>query len=567
MKTVPDSRRRESVESKIPRVPTDMSIEEATPEELDAIRTHLASIEKRLEGLFGPIYSRMPASLQARGQLADLIERHFDHIIRQWQGSICTVFNAPTVNRSDTELTQDLSNALVRFLAHLRDPEDLRTYVHLKRNCEHGMLSRAAPSDFNAIHIALKQAILDHLRTAARSGKEDLRNVAVAAIDERRLMVSWFYIESRERALRASEEKFRNAVNHAPDPIYEIDPATLTVTSANSAAEGLHRKVSGEEKLGLVGRPLIDFVPAEMRDRVVAHFRTVLETGAAQAFDLPLGPFYVDVNSALVTYGGNRFIHTILHDVTHRREMMDELLKAERLATAGTFAAGIAHEVNNPLASISSLVQSLLAGEGDFRRRATLHTILSQITRISSTLKDLVSFARPGPAHRKAVDLNQLISETLRLISYNSRFTGIGIESVLGPSLTPVLADENEIQQVLLNVLLNAADATQRTDGLIRILTETQQARDCEGQTCVRIVVSDNGIGIPQEHLARVFDPFFTTKPAGAGLGLGLSLCQRIILANGGRIRIESDVGQGTSVTISLPAFEAREPAHPPSVR
>src|SRR5262249_30808848 len=150
----------------------------------------------------------------------------------------------------------------------------------------------------------------------------------------------------------------------------------------------------------------------------------------------------------------------ILRDVTQRREMLDSLLKAERLAAAGTFAAGVAHEVNNPLASISSLVQSLLSGESDPQRRTAMHTILSQITRISGTLKDLVNFARPMTAERKPIDVNDLVSETLRLVSYNKRFNGIRVEPILAPDLHQAFADNNEIQQVLLNLLFNAADAS-----------------------------------------------------------------------------------------------------------
>ncbi|HVN29496.1 MAG TPA: ATP-binding protein [Candidatus Binataceae bacterium] len=535
---------------------------EGTPEELDAIRLHLERINKLLRGLFGPIYSDEPESLQARAEVADIIEQHFDAIVAEWEEAIGAIFGLPTVNREAGEASPDLVNALIRFAAHLRDPNDLQTYVHLRKHCQQGMLSRAQPSQFNTIHIALKQIILKHIYASSRGRKgEALRDIAVASIDERRLMVSWFYIESREAALRASEEKYRNLINHAPDPMYEIDADTFVVLGANSAAERLHRMLPGEEHLPLIGRSIADFVPEEARASTIEHFRDVVRNGAGQTMDLPLGSFFFDENSSLITYGNQRFIHMILRDVTHRKEMMDELLKAERLAAAGTFAAGVAHEVNNPLASISSLVQSLLSGEADATRRTTLSTILSQITRISGTLKDLFNFARPTAAQRKAVNLNQLISETLRLAGYNKRFNGIMVSSELAADLETACCDDNEIQQVVLNLLFNAADATQqREGGMIRVVTENHPPKPGDKRRYVVIRIIDNGIGIPKEHLKRVFDPFFTTKPAGSGVGLGLSMCQRIIIANGGILKLESQVGKGTTVIIGLPAMDPTQP-------
>ncbi len=377
----------------------------------------------------------------------------------------------------------------------------------------------------------------------------------VAAIDERRLMVSQFYIESREKALRLSEEKYRNSIDHAPDPMYEIDPESWVVTSANSAAERLHNRMPADDHKPLVGRTVAELVPPDRLPHLRRHLQTVIEHGADQIRDLAIGGRYFDVNSALIPFGEHQFIQLILHDVSQRREMLDELLKAERLAAVGTFAAGVAHEVNNPLASISSLVQSLLGGEGDPARRSTLHTILAQITRISGTLKDLVNFARPSTAHREAVDLNTLITETLRLVSYNKRFNGITLSPELAADLLPAHIDKNEIQQVLLNLLFNAADAVSSEGARIRIVTENFKPEAGEHARKVKVKVSDNGIGIPHEHLQRVFDPFFTTKPAGAGTGLGLSLCQRIVLGNRGTIKVESEVGQGTALIICLPAY------------
>jgi PAS domain S-box-containing protein len=543
------------------REPTDAPIE-ATPEELQAIRDQLAEIEQSLSRLWGPtIWSRTPECMQIRAEAADLIERHFDGIVDQWCDAIGVIIHGHS--RSDENGRKDnMVNALIRFVDHVRNPDDVGTYVYLRQHCQEGMLARAKPSQFNVIHIALKQIILNHVKSAMTgSAMERVRDMMVAAIDERRLMVSQFYIESRERLLRESEEKYRNTIDHAPDPMYEIEAHTWIVTGLNAAALRLHQLEADHDhehhKLEIIGQTVPELVPPEQRANVIESLETVLRKGSAQTPEFPIGPFFFDVNSALITYGKKQFIQMILRDVTQRREMLDSLIKAERLAAAGTFAAGVAHEVNNPLASISSLVQSILTGEKDPERRTTMHTILSQITRISSTLKDLVNFARPTTAQRKPVDVNGLIAETLRLITYNKRFSGIRVEPILAPDLRRAFADDNEIQQVLLNLLFNAADASPAEGAVIKVITENQRAgQGADKSRRVLIKVVDNGIGIPREHLERVFDPFFTTKPAGAGVGLGLSLCQRMILSNQGTIRVDSEVGRGTAVTITLAAAE-----------
>ena len=342
-------------------------------------------------------------------------------------------------------------------------------------------------------------------------------------------------------------------------PMYEIDPLTLKVLGANSAALDLHDILPYEEVIPLIGQRLYELLPLEMQPVVLKHVSAVLKHGSDQALDLPIRGRYFDFCSAIISTGNRQFIQMILHDVTQRHEMLDTLLKAERLAAAGTFASGVAHEVNNPLASISSLVQSLLPDESNSDRASTLQTILSQITRIATTLKDLVNFARPAPAERKPLDLNDMVSETLRLVAYNKRFSGVRIEPSLAPDLNPAYADQNGIQQVLLNLLFNAADAARPDGAVIRVITENRHKGDGVWRVVMRVL--DNGCGIAPENLERVFDPFFTTKPAGSGVGLGLSLCQNIILTNQGTIRVESEAGRGTTVTIGLPAWT--EAAYP----
>ncbi|MBE3605016.1 PAS domain-containing protein, partial [bacterium] len=353
----------------------------------------LDSIEMMVTRLFGSAYGRGAEALEIRRKAADIVERNFDAIVEEWAHAVEQVFDELHALHRPT-----LANALVRFLAHLRDPDDLRTYIHLRRHCQEGMLARAKPSEFNVFHIALKQVILLHVRREARGRRgEQIRDAVVAAIDERRLMVAQFYIESRENALRASEEKYRNSIDHAPDPMYEIDPGTLEVLSANSAALELHRILPYERDTPLIGTRLTDLTPPEMQPLIYKHIAQVRKNGSDQTLDIPLRGRYFDINSALITAGSGKFMQMILHDVSQRHEMLDTLLKAERLAAAGTFASGVAHEVNNPLASISSLVQSLVPDETNLERRRTMHTILEQITRISRTLKELLNFARPAP--------------------------------------------------------------------------------------------------------------------------------------------------------------------------
>src|SRR6202521_5603414 len=267
------------------RTPTDTTIK-ATPEELQSIRKELAKIEKPLSAMFREAYARGPTSEKAMAEAADVIDDHFCGIVEEWENAVAAIFDA---NETKEEPNDSLKNALIRFVARLRDRDDIATYVHLRKHCQEGMLSRALPSQFNVVHIALKQIVLDHIKAALRGPKmEVVRDAAVAAIDERRLMVAQFYIASRERALRASEEKYRNSINHAPDPMYEIDPVTLEVLSANSAAVELHRRRPYEPDRPLVGERLTNLTPAELQPLVYKHIETVRTNGSGQALDLEL---------------------------------------------------------------------------------------------------------------------------------------------------------------------------------------------------------------------------------------------------------------------------------------
>ncbi|MCI0339040.1 MAG: ATP-binding protein [Acidobacteria bacterium] len=247
----------------------------------------------------------------------------------------------------------------------------------------------------------------------------------------------------------------------------------------------------------------------------------------------------------------NTMSRKMSEDIARLKEINQMMIRTEKLAAAGALATSVAHEVNNPLASISSLVQSLLSRVQEDRDRETLRLILTQITRISSVLRDLMDFARPKAQEPNPADLNQIIIKSLELASYDKQFKRLKIRTELEPSLPLLPLDSDRMQQVILNLLLNARDAIgdAAEDGEIVVSTSLNDGE-------VKAEITDNGVGIPSENLQRVFDPFFTTKTIGQGTGLGLAVCHSIVTAHGGRISAgdrQGDSEHGTVFTIAFP--------------
>lgn len=236
-----------------------------------------------------------------------------------------------------------------------------------------------------------------------------------------------------------------------------------------------------------------------------------------------------------------------------------KLMQSDRLASLGQLAASVAHEINNPVAGVlnlAKLMERLLRADGvpperlaDFRRY--LGQIVSETTRVGRIVGDLLAFSRRSAPHHAETNLNQVIESTLSLVAHKLKLANVDVELHLDPQLPPVLCDRSQMQQVALNLILNAAEAMQpHGQGLLRIET------GCNGEA-VFIRVTDNGEGIPPEVLPKIFDPFFTTKPEGKGVGLGLAVTYGIIQAHQGEIEVVSEPGKGTTFTINLPLRKA----------
>ena len=240
-------------------------------------------------------------------------------------------------------------------------------------------------------------------------------------------------------------------------------------------------------------------------------------------------------------------------EIERLRALNEQLVRSEKLAAAGALAAGVAHEVNNPLASISSLIQMVqsrpLTPENEAETREMLRLAQAQIARISQVLRDMMDFARQRQPHRAPLDLARSVESGLRLASFDKGFKRLKVVTDFDDAAPQVSADADQLQQVFLNLLLNARDAMPE-GGELRVRTfHEEAAREVVAE------VSDEGEGISADALPHVFDPFFTTKRAGAGLGL--AVCYGIVTAHGGRIEVESAEGRGTTVRVSLPAASA----------
>ncbi|HWP35107.1 MAG TPA: ATP-binding protein, partial [Thermodesulfobacteriota bacterium] len=245
----------------------------------------------------------------------------------------------------------------------------------------------------------------------------------------------------------------------------------------------------------------------------------------------------------------------LYEDVTERALLRTRLTHTERLSALGRLVAGVAHELNNPLTSIIGFGELLLAqpaaeDAAGRERRAKLEMIVREATRAARIVRNLLTFARPHGGERAPGDLRALVARTLELRAHQLRKEGIEVELDLPEDLPPVYADHQQLQQVLLNLLLNAEQALtgNGAGGPRRISIRGRRAG-----AALRLEIEDTGPGIPAEHRSRVFDPFFTTKPVGAGTGLGLSVSHGIVEAHGGRIWAEPAATGGARLVVELP--------------
>jgi len=353
--------------------------------------------------------------------------------------------------------------------------------------------------------------------------------------------------------LRQTEWRFRTLFRAAPDAVFTVLQSGR-IREANDAV----RDVTGADPMQLVGREVVDLVIASDRE-LLRSALNVTFAGTPSRVELTFERNDRGVATRrLVAVAMSRLpeadppsVLLVGRDVTNEREMRLRLMETDRLAAIGELVAGVAHEVNNPLSSISAFAQLMLRDGGlTATQRESVEIIKSETVRASQVVKDLLAFARRREPLHELVDLNGVITRTLRLRGYQMSTNQISVETDLAPDLPNVAGDARQLQQVCLNLVINAVQAMTATGGgTLRLSTRYDKGS-------VVMDVRDSGPGIPDATKARIFEPFFTTKDEGEGTGLGLSVSYGIVTAHGGTIEAAETSPSGTTIRVTLPSRE-----------
>jgi len=373
-----------------------------------------------------------------------------------------------------------------------------------------------------------------------------------------------------EDTLRASEELYRVVVENVAEAIaINIDAKRVFVNQAYLDIHGL------QDVSQVVGKPLSQFIHPEDREYVVARslarqrgeptlssyeYRVLRTDGEVRTVQTLAVPFQ---------YRGQSATLAVIRDVTEQKQVEEEraqsaraleetlrdlqvtqqqLIQSEKLAAIGQLVSGVAHELNNPLTGIWGTTQLIMRRGVDESLREDLEVIQQEASRAVKIVQNLLSFAREHKSEKRLASIHEALERTLELRAYEMKTSGIELEVELHPDFPETSFDFHQMQQVFLNIIVNAEQAMSEAHGGGKLSVRTEK-----GDGKIKISFTDNGPGISRENQAKVFDPFFTTKEVGKGTGLGLSICYGIVLDHGGRLWLDSEVGKGTTFTVEMP--------------
>ncbi len=373
-------------------------------------------------------------------------------------------------------------------------------------------------------------------------------------------------ITERKRAeeeLRESERKYRHLFDNLNDAAFLADVETGLILETNQQATAM----LGRTREEIIGMHQSALHPPGQADKYRQKYASHIQQGRSADFDAEVirkdGTVVpVSISASTLSMGGRHLILGLFRDISElkkteaeKRDLEEKAKQASHLATIGEMAAGIAHEVNNPLTGVLGFSEVLMRKDLPEAIRKDVEIIHRGAQRAASILNRMLTFARQRKAERTFTSINEIIETTLELRAYEMETNNIRVSRHLNPLLPGTMADATQLQQAFLNIVMNAEMAIRDAHRAGNIWVGTETAN-----SAIRITFKDDGVGIPPENMGKIFDPFFTTREVGKGTGLGLSVCHGIIAEHGGRIHAESEPGRGTSFNVELPIVAGEKP-------
>ncbi|MFQ5702448.1 MAG: nitrogen regulation protein NR(II) [Gemmatimonadales bacterium] len=367
-----------------------------------------------------------------------------------------------------------------------------------------------------------------------------------------------------EVALRTRETE---AQRRFTAKIIDSLPVGLYVIDRDYRIQAWNRKrelgTSGVERGEVLGREVFDVLHRQPSELLRQEFDSVFKTGRIEQLEAQSSASgeqrHYRITKVPMRLHDDEITHviTIGEDLTDSKIVERQISQTEKLAALGQLAAGVMHEINNPLATIGACVEALtiraaeLSGQDRSSAEEYLRIIDSELGRCKAIVDGLLDFARPQSRAMGRANVNQVIEDALFLVKHHDRFRRIELVRTLAEDLPAIRGNTEQLIQVFLALMLNAIDAMEGTGRLT-----VTSALDREQPNRVVVAFEDTGMGIPEDEVPKIFEPFFTTKQPGRGTGLGLSICYGVVQQHGGTIRVESSVGRGSKFSVSLPVFD-----------
>jgi two-component system NtrC family sensor kinase len=359
--------------------------------------------------------------------------------------------------------------------------------------------------------------------------------------------------ESQLRDLRSAQELMGHIVDSLPVGLYVVDK-DYRIVAWNRKREAGTQGVAREDA---IGKSVFEVLYRQPQQQIRAELEEVFKTDEIRRYEVESTAsgerrHYRLTKVPMHVSGTKEVTHviTVGEDITEQKRISDMIMHAEKLAALGQMAAGVMHEINNPLATITAGVDAVRECVDSASEEAELLGMIeTEVERCKRIARDLLAFSRPPPSEKGPTDIQETIEETLRLLQHHDRFKKIRVQREYVYDLPLVWANSERLVQVFIALALNALDAMEG-DGELRVRTEVLADNHEVGVSFI-----DTGCGIPQSELPKIFEPFYTSKSPGKGTGLGLSICYGIIREHGGRIEVDSAIGAGSNFRVVLPAY------------